>query len=297
VVSAELELYNASNTTKDKLIIKSRGSKLGRCEPKSDQFSCTSSNKCVPDIKVCDGIPDCPDAEDENVQMCSRWVCRKESIRCENSDICIPQTKASLCTETEHKCPDKSDQSYCLHKVFTGCLANTSLGYKIVDCNSCFCDLRDKTWTGKGKRSLMYSAASSPNSKLHLVAKICMERTSNLFCDGEEDCLHGEDEDGELCYKKEEITKKVQTNVVTGEASTKDPVSSVETETINDDNNFLDLEYLDITIIVVIFFITCVTVVGVCFIIILVMYKVVKTKKKSSFQQASFAHFDSSHFR
>ena len=106
-----------------------------------------------------------------------------------------------------------------------------------------------------------------------------------MFCDGEEDCLHGEDEDGELCYKKEEITKKVQTNVVTGEASTKDPVSSVETETINDDNNFLDLEYLDITIIVVIFFITCVTVVGVCFIIILVMYKVVKTKKKSSFQQ------------
>ena len=58
---------------------------------------------------------------------------------------------------------------------------------------------------------------------------------------------------------------------MTGDASTKNPVSSVETETISDDDNIFDLEYLDITIIVVIFFITCVTVVGVCFIIILVI--------------------------
>ena len=45
----------------------------------------------------------------------------------------------------EARCLDKSDQKYCLNSVFTGCFANTSLGLKIVDCSTCFCQLRNKT--------------------------------------------------------------------------------------------------------------------------------------------------------
>ena len=45
----------------------------------------------------------------------------------------------------EARCPDKSDQNFCLNSVFTGCFANTSLGLRIVDCSSCFCQLRKKT--------------------------------------------------------------------------------------------------------------------------------------------------------
>ena len=179
-------------------------------------------------------------------------------------------------------CPDRSDHSYCLHKVFTGCIANTSLGYKIVDCNTCFCDMRDQR-SGAKRQGLMYSTTSQ-GSQNHLVAKICMERTnSKLFCDGVEDCLNGEDEDGELCYKKEDV-RKVQTNNVDIHEEEKEISDFVETDDVKTDGTF-DMEYLDVTIIIVIFFITCVTVVGVCFIIILVMYKVVKTKKKSRFHQ------------
>ena len=43
----------------------------------------------------------------------------------------------------EARCGDKSDQKFCLDSVFTGCFTNTSLGLRIVDCASCFCQLGD----------------------------------------------------------------------------------------------------------------------------------------------------------
>ena len=45
----------------------------------------------------------------------------------------------------------------------------------------------------------------------------------------------------------------------------------------------LDSSYLDMVIILVIFFISCVTVVGICFILMFVTYKVVKSKRKGGF--------------
>ena len=41
-----------------------------------------------------------------------------------------------------------------------------------------------------------------------------------MFCDGVEDCVDGEDEDGELCYTNEDRLGRVQTNNVDLEEDT-----------------------------------------------------------------------------
>ena len=63
-------------------------------------------------------------------------------------------------------------------------MAKTELGMKIMNCGSCFCDLRnksailDKSGTGEEeKQSLgMLFRSSLPQSKVYIVARICMER-------------------------------------------------------------------------------------------------------------------------
>ena len=65
---------------------------------------------------------------------------------------------------------------------FTGCMAMSKLGMKIVDCGSCFCDLRNKSAIlnksgEEEKQSLgMLFSSSLPQSKVYIVARICMER-------------------------------------------------------------------------------------------------------------------------
>ena len=115
-----------------------------------------------------------------------------------------------------------------------------------------------------------------------------------MFCDGVEDCLFGEDEDGELCYKKED-TIRVQTNnvntedegegeegeevVVVGE----DESTKVKVEKFNVGD--MDEAYFDMTFILVIFFISCVSVVGVCFLLILLTYKLIKSRSKCQLEE------------
>ena len=75
------------------------------------------------------------------------------------------------------RCGDKSDQAYCLHKIFTGCFANTSLGIEIMDCKSCFCELRNKT--GKGQREgMFYKISGVKQARSVIMGRMCMERYS-----------------------------------------------------------------------------------------------------------------------
>lgn len=90
------------------------------------------------------------------------------------------------------------------------------------------------------------------------------------------------DEDGELCYKQEDTATNVQTNNVHNNDEDKEEVKKT---TFEIDYNEMEDTFLDITLIIIIFFITCVSVVGICFILIFVIYKVIKTKKKSGLQQ------------
>ena len=111
-----------------------------------------------------------------------------------------------------------------------------------------------------------------------------------MFCDGVEDCLFGEDEDGELCYKKED-TIRVQTNnvdteevegeevVVVGE----DESTKVKVERFNLGD--IDEAYFDMTFIIVIFFISCVSVVGICFLLIMLTFKLIKSRSKCDLEE------------
>ena len=55
-----------------------------------------------------------------------------------------------------------------LFKVYTGCFADTRLGLKIVDCGSCFCELRNKSAGAVGAERGRGGQGGAP--------RICMER-------------------------------------------------------------------------------------------------------------------------
>ena len=95
----------------------------------------------------------------------------------------------------EARCGDKSDQKFCLDSVFTGCFTNTSLGLRIVDCASCFCQLGDlagqvrltarntdlTSLQADQREGLVYTSGPAPDSKISVVARICMERLTKFL--------------------------------------------------------------------------------------------------------------------
>ena len=107
-----------------------------------------------------------------------------------------------------------------------------------------------------------------------------------------EDCLFGEDEDGELCYKKED-TIRVQTNNVNTEEEEgegeevvvvgENEGTKVKVERFNVGD--IDEAYFDMTFIIVIFFISCVSVVGICFLLILLTFKLIKSRSKCELEE------------
>ena len=42
-----------------------------QCQCKVGQYLCQSGTKCVDLINLCDGVPHCPDNDDENLEVCS----------------------------------------------------------------------------------------------------------------------------------------------------------------------------------------------------------------------------------
>ena len=79
-----------------------------------------------------------------------------------------------LTAEGEPRCGDGSDQAHCLHGVFTGCFANSTLGLRIVPCDSCFCELRNKS--SSQRQAVFYKSKETSSVKVHVVGRICMER-------------------------------------------------------------------------------------------------------------------------
>jgi len=242
------------------------------CAQGTGLLACKGSSKCVQKTNICDGRADCPDEDDEDPSLCSTWHCGN-GVRCEESPSCLPDPYSNICSGGDPRCGDKSDQAYCLHKIFTGCFANTSLGIEIMDCKSCFCELRNKT--GKGQREGMFYKISGVNqARSVIMGRMCMERSSNLFCDGSDDCLFGEDEDPELCYKKTDHIQEQnkQSHVELDSFDIRDHADSGEEE-------YAQASF-DITLFFVIFFISCACVTGICLVIIVVMFKLIKLNLK-----------------
>ena len=98
-----------------------------------------------------------------------------------------------------------------------------------------------------------------------------------MFCDGSDDCLFGEDEDPELCYKKADHVQEQNRN---------DGNSNVKLDTFDigdfadSGDEELDEVTFDITMFLVIFLVSCACVIGICLIIIIVMFKLVKLNMK-----------------
>ena len=80
-----------------------------------------------------------------------------------------------------------------------------------------------------------------------------------MFCDGVEDCLMGEDEDGELCYKTDTVITEKR-DEEDEEGSTK-----VRMEKVDPGDYSINEAYFDMTIIIVIFLISCVSVLVIFF--------------------------------
>ncbi|XP_020802671.1 basement membrane-specific heparan sulfate proteoglycan core protein isoform X7 [Drosophila serrata] len=87
------------------------------------EFACHNRD-CISIESVCDGIPDCVDAEDEDYSLCN---CSGDKYKCQRGGGCIP--KVQVC-DGKPQCRDRSDESAChLHGRFN----RTRLG---VECLS-----------------------------------------------------------------------------------------------------------------------------------------------------------------
>ena len=74
----------------------------------NDEFKCFQSY-CIMTRKVCDGMADCPDADDE--AHCENMSCPGH-LRCYNTSYCVPPSE--ICDGTDH-CPGGDDEYFCQH--------------------------------------------------------------------------------------------------------------------------------------------------------------------------------------
>lgn len=74
------------------------------------EYSCGSSNGfCIPGLLLCDGVPDCPNAEDER-QCDGKDTCPEGYYYCRDPSSCLHESK--LC-DGRADCSDGSDESLC----------------------------------------------------------------------------------------------------------------------------------------------------------------------------------------
>ena len=99
------------DTIGDKMIHCEDGTHLGSLGVCMD-FACFQSFKCmhsycIPIRKICDGVIDCPNQEDEN--KCEHYTCPGQ-LQCTDQTFCVPRWE--LCDGTKH-CPHGDDEKYC----------------------------------------------------------------------------------------------------------------------------------------------------------------------------------------
>ena len=88
------------------------------------QYKCDFSY-CIPTRKVCNGIVDCPDADDE--AHCDNMACPGH-LRCSHTTFCVPPHE--IC-DGEAQCPLEEDEKFCI-RCPAGCVCHGS----IVSCNN-----------------------------------------------------------------------------------------------------------------------------------------------------------------
>ena len=130
--ASESECYNLQELcrydTKDGIIIYcADGTHLGsQCKLHvcNHQYKCDLSY-CIPTHKVCDGIVDCPDADDE--AHCDNMACPGH-LRCSHTTFCVPPYE--VC-DGEEQCPLEEDEKFCM-LCPKGCFCRGSM----ISCNN-----------------------------------------------------------------------------------------------------------------------------------------------------------------
>ena len=162
---------------KGKVVMQQRDTALMGCVGQDGWWRCGEGEECISISQMCDGQPDCDDGGDEDLATCAGWSCA-HGVRCGQSAVCIHIPHQVLCAGDDDRasvCPDGSDQQYCLHRIYTGCFTNTTLGLTISDCNTCVCQLRDKADTKHSTAAVFKSVGRSFRSS-HVMARICVQR-------------------------------------------------------------------------------------------------------------------------
>ena len=171
---------------------------------------------CIHEIAVCDGINDCPDAEDE--ENCEQdQLCGEGSVKCNGTNTCIP--KYWLC-DGDNDCGDGDDELNCDSTGKVSCSSHHQKGLQVLP----FGEqaplpvnlVVKKLFSGHKNLSLKFYGPCSTGSiqcqlafglfLFLLLTTVCRtgylncNRTGGCIpsmwrCDGDNDCSDGEDEE------------------------------------------------------------------------------------------------------
>ncbi|KAK2188604.1 hypothetical protein NP493_127g02041 [Ridgeia piscesae] len=148
-----------------------------------NEFSCL--DKCIPSVKLCDGTQDCPEGEDEALELC-RVPCSEHEFTCTNG-ACI--NKEWLC-DADNDCGDNSDEVGCVQA--TVCLANQFMCDNGARCIPLEwqCDGQSECDDGADEKDCETNTCLSTEFRCN--SGKCIPST--WYCDGDPDCDNMEDE-------------------------------------------------------------------------------------------------------
>lgn len=155
-------------------------------------FRCELGN-CISWFAVCDGKPDCRENEDETEMGCklkddvckknaTECTCKIHQFRCRNDGKCI--SKSAIC-DGNKDCTDGSDEP-------EKCSTFTCATYLNLTNPENLCNARQDCFDKSDEQYEMCNSLCHLPSSFNCTTNECIPM--DFMCDGEQDCLNGEDE-------------------------------------------------------------------------------------------------------